>query len=139
MGTMTVNEEIAALELMAIDPVRYLVMPRVLALAIMMPLLSFYSVIMGVIGGGIVGLTQLDVAWSAYMDNAISVVANKDVFVGMLKAMVFGVVIVTTACHEGFASVQGAVGVGNAARRTVILSFLLILILGYMLTRAFYV
>jgi phospholipid/cholesterol/gamma-HCH transport system permease protein len=139
MGTMTVNEEIAGLELMAIDPVKFLVMPRLLALAIMTPLLSFYSVIMGVLGGGIVGFTQLDVAWSAYMDNAISQVDNKDLFVGMLKAMLFGVVIVTTACHQGFAAVQGAVGVGNAARRTVIISFLLILILGYMVTRAFYV
>ena len=66
-------------------------------------------------------------------------VTNKDVFVGMFKACIFGIIIAITACHQGFASVQGAVGVGNAARRTVILSFLLILIIGYMITRTFYV
>lgn len=139
MGTMVVSEEIAALELMSINPVRFLVMPRLVAMAVMTPLLSFYSCIMGVVGGGIVGMTQLNVPWSAYIDNAIRFAENKDLFVGMLKAFLFGIIIVITACHQGFATTQGAVGVGNATRRTVILSFLSILIVGYMITRLFYV
>jgi phospholipid/cholesterol/gamma-HCH transport system permease protein len=139
MGTMVVSEEIAALELMSINPVRFLVMPRLVAMAVMTPFLSFYSCIMGVVGGGIVGMTQLNVPWSAYIDNAIRFAENKDLFVGMLKAFLFGVIIVITACHQGFATTQGAVGVGNATRRTVILSFLTILIVGYMITRLFYV
>lgn len=139
MGTMVVSEEIAALELMSINPVRYLVMPRLVAMMIMTPLLSFYSCIMGVMGGGIVGMTQLNVPWAAYIDNAIRFAENKDLFVGMLKAFLFGIIIVITACHQGFATTQGAVGVGNATRRTVILSFLSILVVGYMITRMFYV
>ena len=139
MGTMVVSEEIAALELMSINPVRYLVMPRLVAMMIMTPLLSFYSCIMGVMGGGIVGKTQLNVPWTAYIDNAVRFAENKDLFVGMLKAFLFGMIIVITACHQGFATTQGAVGVGNATRRTVILSFLSILIVGYMITRMFYV
>jgi len=139
MGTMVVSEEIAALELMSINPVRYLVMPRLVAMMIMTPLLSFYSCIMGVMGGGIVGMTQLNVPWTAYIDNAVRFAENKDLFVGMLKAFLFGMIIVITACHQGFATTQGAVGVGNATRRTVILSFLSILIVGYMITRMFYV
>ncbi len=139
MGTMVVSEEIAALELMSINPVRFLVMPRLVAMVIMTPLLSFYSCIMGVVGGGIVGMTQLGVPWSAYIDNATRFAENKDLLVGMFKALLFGVIIVITACHEGFATTQGAVGVGNATRRTVILSFLVILIVGYFVTRMFYV
>lgn len=139
MGTMVVSEEIAALELMSINPVRFLVMPRLVAMAIMTPFLSFYSCIMGVVGGGVVGMTQLNVPWSAYIDNAIRFAENKDLFVGMLKAFLFGIIIVITACHQGFGATQGAVGVGNATRRTVILSFLTILVAGYMITRIFYV
>jgi phospholipid/cholesterol/gamma-HCH transport system permease protein len=139
MGTMVVSEEIAALELMSINPVRFLVMPRLVAMVIMTPLLSFYSCIMGVVGGGIVGMTQLGVPWSAYIDNATRFAENKDLFVGIFKAFLFGIIIVITACHQGFATTQGAVGVGNATRRTVILSFLVILIVGYFVTRIFYV
>jgi phospholipid/cholesterol/gamma-HCH transport system permease protein len=139
MGTMVVSEEIAALELMSINPVRFLVMPRLVAMLVMTPLLSFYSCILGVVGGGLVGMTQLGVPWSAYIDNATRFAENKDLFVGMLKAFLFGAIIVITACHEGFATTQGAVGVGNATRRTVILSFLSILVVGYVVTRLFYV
>jgi phospholipid/cholesterol/gamma-HCH transport system permease protein len=139
MGTMVVSEEIAALELMSINPVRFLVMPRLVAMLIMTPLLSFYSCILGVVGGGVVGMTQLGVPWSAYIDNATRFAENKDLFVGMLKAFLFGAIIIIIACHEGFATTQGAVGVGNATRRTVILSFLSILIVGYFITRLFYV
>jgi phospholipid/cholesterol/gamma-HCH transport system permease protein len=139
LGTMTVSEEVAALEIMSIDPVRFLVMPRLVALAIMTPLLSFYSTVMGVMGGGLVGATQLGVSWTAYLDNATRFADNKDLYVGMLKALCFGIVIATVACHQGFATTKGAVGVGNATRLTVIISFLVILIVGYYITRLFYV
>ncbi len=139
IGTMTISEEIAALEVMSIDPVRFLVMPRLVALAIMTPLLSFYSTVMGVLGGGLVGATQLGVSWTAYLDNATKYADNKDLYVGMLKALCFGLIIATIACHQGFATTKGAVGVGNATRMTVIVSFLVILIVGYFITRLFYV
>jgi phospholipid/cholesterol/gamma-HCH transport system permease protein len=138
MGTMVVAEEIAALEIMSINPVRFLVMPRLVALMIMMPLLTVYTNMVGVFGGAIVGTTQLEVTMTAYFDNATLFVENKDLYVGLLKAVVFGIVITTVACHQGFAAREGAVGVGQATRRTVIISFLTILVLGYIITRLFY-
>lgn len=139
LGTMTVSEEVAALEIMSIDPVRFLMMPRLVALAIMTPILSFYTCVMGLIGGGIVGFTQLGVSWTAYMQNATRFAEGKDLYVGLFKALLFGIVITTVACHEGFAAEQGAVGVGQATRQSVILSFLLILVIGYFVTRLFYI
>jgi len=139
IGTMVVSEEVAALEIMSIDPVRFVVMPRLVAMIIMTPLLAFYTCVMGVVGGGIVGTTQLGVAWSTYIDNATRWAEVKDLAVGMFKALLFGIIITTVACHEGFATTQGAVGVGYATRKAVIVSFLLILIVGYFVTRLFYV
>jgi len=139
IGTMTISEEVAALEVMSIDPIRFLVMPRLLALGLMSPLLAFYSCLMGVAGGGIVGATQLGIPWTAYLDNALRYAENKDLYVGMLKALCFGLIIATAACHQGFSTTRGAVGVGEATRNTVILSFLFILIVGYFITRLFYV
>lgn len=138
IGTMVVSDEVAALETMSIDPVRFLVMPRLVAMAIMTPLIAFYTCVLGVVGGGIVGMTQLGVPWAAYIDNATRFGTVKDLYVGMLKAFLFGIVITIVACHEGFSSKQGAVGVGQATRRSVIISFLMILIVGYMVTRLFY-
>jgi phospholipid/cholesterol/gamma-HCH transport system permease protein len=138
LGTMTVSEEIAALEVMSIDPVRFLVLPRLMALMIMMPLLTVYTNILGVVGGAIVGQTQLGVGLSAYFDNATQYVVNKDLYVGLFKAWLFGIIIATNACYNGFSATEGAVGVGQATRQTVIQSFLAILVMGYMITRLLY-
>lgn len=138
LGTMSVNDEIAALEIMSIDPVRFLMTPRMAAMLIVSPLLSFYTCMMGVLGGGIVGLTQLNVRWNQYIQNALEFAAVKDLYVGLFKAMVFGMIIATMASYEGFSTTQGAVGVGMATRRSVISSFLLILIIGYFITSLFY-
>lgn len=138
LGTMTVSEEVAALEVMSISPVRFIVMPRLAALLVMMPLLTVYTNILGIAGGALVGQTQLGVSSSAYFDNARMYVENFDLYTGLLKALIFGAIITTVACHQGFSARQGAVGVGQATRRTVIISFLSILITGYMATRFFY-
>ena len=138
VGTMTISEEVSALEVMGINTNRFLVMPRLVALVIMMPLLTVYTDILAILGGALVGYTQLNVEVLAYYHNAISFAEVKDLFVGLFKASLFGLVIGTVACHQGFAARGGAVGVGRATRRTVVVSFLLILVLGYMLTRLFY-
>ncbi len=138
IGTMTVSEEVAALEVMSINPNRFLVMPRLVALAIMMPILTVYTNILAIFGGALVGSTQLGVSVRAYMDNATQFAENKDLYVGLFKAFLFGIIIATVACHEGFMTTEGAVGVGRATRRSVIISFLVILVVGYMITRLFY-
>lgn len=138
IGTMTVNDEIAALEIMSIDPVRFLMTPRVVAMMVMTPLLSFFTCMMGVAGGGLVGMTQLNVSWNQYVQNAMSFAESTDLYIGLFKALLFGIIIATTACYEGFTTSHGAVGVGQATRRSVISAFLLILVIGYFVTRLFY-
>ena len=138
IGTMKVNDELDALRLMGIPPVRFLSAPRVLALVLMAPLLAFYCCIMGTLGGGIVGTTQLQVDFAGYMSSAMSMAVAKDLYVGLVKATVFGFVVGIVAVAEGFATSLGATGVGRATQRSVISSFLLILMFGYMITRACY-
>jgi phospholipid/cholesterol/gamma-HCH transport system permease protein len=135
LGTMVVSEEIEALDVMEIDPV---VMPRLVAMMVMTPLLSFFTCMTGILGGGIVAITQLHVSWEAYINNAFWLAAEKDLFVGLFKAFLFGVIITIVSCHEGFSTTNGAVGVGLSTRKAVIECFLYILIVGYVVTRLFY-
>ena len=105
---------------------------------VMMPLLTVYSNLLGILGGGIVGETQLDVSFRAYMANAVQFAETKDLYVGLFKALLFGIIVTAVSCHQGFMATEGAIGVGRATRRAVIVSFLLILSIGYMTTRLFY-
>lgn len=138
LGTMKVNDEIAALEIMSIPPIRYLAAPRILALMAMAPLLGFYCCVVGTIGGGVVGVTQLGVDFPQYISSAMSMAEPKDLYVGLLKAFVFGTLIGSVSCAEGFGTDTGATGVGKSTQRSVIVSFLLILMFGYMITRVCY-
>lgn len=138
IGTMTVSEEVAALEVMSIDPHRFLVTPRLLALGIMTPAMAIYANMIGILGGALVGAFQLGVSFSKYFDNAFLIAEYKDLFVGIFKAFIFGLIITTVACHQGFNTREGAVGVGRNTRKTVVISFLLILVMGYFITGLFY-
>lgn len=138
LGTMKVNDEVAALEIMSIPPIRFLASPRILALVLMAPLLGFFCCVIGTMGGGIVGATQLGVDFEQYLSSAMSIADTKDLFVGLLKALVFGLVIGVVSVAEGFGTHLGATGVGRSTQRSVIVSFLLILMLGYMITRVCY-
>ena len=138
IGTMMVNEEIAALEIMDISPVRFLVMPRLAAMMLTVPLLSFYTCMVGVVGGGLVSYTQLSVPWAVYWQNAMDFANMKALYVGLFKALLFGFTIVTVSCYEGFRTRNGAVGVGQATRQSVDTNFLVILVIGYFVTRLFY-
>jgi phospholipid/cholesterol/gamma-HCH transport system permease protein len=138
LGTMTVSEEISALEIMSIDPIRFLVMPRLVALMVMMPLLTLYTDVLAVAGGSIIGMTQLGVELQAFLDNAVLYATNKDMYTGLFKALVFGYIINMVACHQGLTTTGGAVGVGKATRSTVVIAFLVILITGFILTKFFY-
>lgn len=138
LGTMRVSEEIDALTVMSINPVRYVVMPRLIALMIMCPVLTIFTDIIGTIGGGLVAETQLGVSWSAYYENAMSFLELKEIYTGLCKAFVFGIVVATVSCYQGLATTNGAIGVGQATRRSVVICFLLVLIIGYIMTRMFY-
>ena len=138
LGTMKVSEEIDALEVMSIDPARFLVLPRVLAMAIMTPLLTIFSNAVAILGGGVIAMTQLGVSWPKYYQNVLLGLSLKGIYTGLLKALVFGLVIAIVSCSEGLRTTGGAVGVGRATRRSVILCYLLILVFGYFGTAIFY-
>lgn len=138
LGTMKVNDEIDALMIMDISPIRFLAAPRILALMLMAPIIAFYCCIIGTVGGGLVGATQLNVEFSQYMTSALSMADAGDLYVGLLKAAVFGLLIGTISVTAGLNTTLGATGVGKSTQRAVIISFLAILISGYMVTRVFY-
>ena len=137
LGTMQVNEEIDALKTLGISPMDFLVLPRMLALVLMMPLLTVYTNVIGVVGGAIVANTQLGVSFVTYFEWATRYTKNKGLYIGLFKSVLFAVIIATVACHQGFSVSEGAVGVGHATRRTVIVSFLSILIPGELFAPAY--
>lgn len=138
IATMKVSEEIDALECMSIDPVYYLVMPRLIALAIGMPLLVIFSDAIGIIAGGMTAKSMFNEDFELYMKNAKEILKLKDVYGGLLKAFVFGTTICTVACGQGLQTEHGSEGVGRSTLRTVVISFLLILFFDYVLTWIIY-
>lgn len=138
LGTMKVSEEIDALEMMSINPVRFLVMPRVVAMMLMLPTLAIYTVILGVFGGAVVSYFQLGLTFSDYYYRVYESIWVKDMFVGLLKSFVFAVIISSISCANGLLAENGAMGVGRATRVSVVSSYLMILIVGYFLTALFY-
>ncbi len=138
IGTMKVSEEIDALEMMSISPVRFLVMPRLIALAVMVPVSTVYVIVLGTIGGAIVAYFQLGVPFDIYYNRVVEALRFKATYVGLFKSFVFGIIIAAISCAQGFKAVNGAMGVGKATRSTVVASFLMVLITGYFITAFFY-
>jgi phospholipid/cholesterol/gamma-HCH transport system permease protein len=128
IGSMKANEEIDALATLGISPIRFLVMPRVLALGLMMPLLAMYANCLGILGGMAVAYTTLDIPPAAYWIEMLTIVTIPDVAVGMIKAVVFGLIVGLTGCLRGLESERNASGVGNAATSAVVTAILLIII-----------
>lgn len=137
LGTMKVSEEIDALRVMSIDPVRFLVVPRVLALALVAPMLTIYVDIVGVIGGATVAEYQIGVSSAQYYDKVFEFLGNAELdllYGGLAKAVVFGVLIAAIGCSNGLRTTRGAQGVGEASRKSVVQAFLMILILNYFMS-----
>lgn len=133
LGTMAVSEEIDALRVMSIPPVKFLVMPRVVALAITAPILTLVSDVVGIIGGAVIAKQQLRVDFTIYYDWVQFATNLEDIFNGLLKAFVFGLIIAVVGCSQGIRATRGAEGVGNATMRAVVVSFVLILIGDYLI------
>lgn len=138
LGTMRVSEEIDALEAMSINPVRYLVMPRIWAFLIMLPVLTIYADLVGILGGAVVGRLQIGVSYSDFFTRVMNNLELKDIYSGIIKAVVFGLTIVVVSCHQGLKAKAGARGVGRATTRALVFSFLLILLFDYFITSFFY-
>ncbi len=138
IGTMTISEEVSALKVMSINPVDYLVSPRLYAVLIMCPALTMFSELIGAFGGMLVAKTQLGVSPQSFYKNAILELELRDVYIGLLKSILFAIVIVTVAAYQGLTTTDGAVGVGRSTRRAVVISFLYIMVIGFFVTSLFY-
>ncbi|MCK4908435.1 MAG: ABC transporter permease [Planctomycetes bacterium] len=138
LGTMKVSEEIDALEVMSINPIGFLVLPRVLALALVCPLLTIYTNLIGILGGGIVSRVILKVNFSLYFRFAQETLTLKDIYSGLFKSLIFGFIIALVSCGQGLNAENGAAGVGKATMKAVVISFIAILIFDYFLTWMFY-
>ncbi len=137
LGTMRVSEEIDALEVMSIDPARFLVMPRVVALAIMAPVLTAFADLVGIVGGAVVAKYQIGVRYQVYFEWAQDVLTTKDILAGLLiKAPVFGLTIAIVGCALGLRvkPSHGAEGVGAATRNSVVIALILLIVFNYFLT-----
>ncbi len=138
LGAMNVYEEIDALKTLNINPVRYLVMPRLLAALIAVPALCLYVDVIGLVGGAIVSAVNpnIDVSFRQFRINFQDVVKFSDVGDSIIKSIVFGVAVVITSCHVGLNTTGGPEEIGRAVTRSVVLSLMFIFVLNYVITRS---
>ena len=122
LGTMQVNQETDALRTLAVEPVQYLVVPRMLALMLMLPLLACYAILMGILGGGIVGVLVFDINPTQYAQQMRLMIGIEDFAGGIFKAAVFGAIVAVAGCLRGMRCGQDAAAVGNAATSAVVTS-----------------
>jgi phospholipid/cholesterol/gamma-HCH transport system permease protein len=138
LGTMKVTEQVDALETLATNPIKYLVVPRFIALVVMLPLLTIYAIFIGIIGGYIVGVFKLHIGSNMYINMTTSPLGLKDLYTGLLKSVVFAIIIAIVSCYEGFRTSGGAEGVGRSTTLSVVTSFILIIAADCLFTALFY-
>jgi phospholipid/cholesterol/gamma-HCH transport system permease protein len=138
LGTMKVTEQIDALVTLAADPVRYLVVPRLIASIIALPILTLWADALGILGGFLIGTIKLDIQAGLYWKMTTLALVQKDLLSGLLKSLIFAVVICIISCFEGFRTHGGAEGVGRATTKAVVASFLLIIAADCIFTAMFY-
>jgi phospholipid/cholesterol/gamma-HCH transport system permease protein len=138
LGTMKVTEQIDALKALGSNPVRYLVIPRFIACALMLPLLTVAAVVTGFIGGYFVAIFVVHINPVEYLETARSLLKLWDIFGGLIKTFFFGMVIAIIACHKGLSAGGGAKGVGEATTSSVVTSLITLFVLNYFLSIAFF-
>jgi phospholipid/cholesterol/gamma-HCH transport system permease protein len=138
IGTMRVTEQIDALYTLSTDPIKYLVVPRVIAAVISMPCLVLVGNIIGIMGGYLVSVHKLGFNSTGYIINTMKYLETIDVVSGLVKAAVFGFIISIMSCYHGYYSEKGAKGVGSATTAAVVSSSMMILISNYLITEIFF-
>ena len=141
LGTMKVQEEITALDVLSVDVVSYLVLPRVIALTLVSPILTLLSVWVGTLGGGVIAVTQLGLDFSGYAHNAMTALQDiggtiplpASLYSGLIKSIVFGFATAIVSCASGLHATNGAQGVGQTTRSAVRDSIILIIVLNFFL------
>ena len=137
IGSMKVTEQIDAMRSMGIDPVQKLVFPRLAALMIMLPLLTVLADFVGILGGLLIGVLELDLSADFYFSSILQIIRFQDLFSGLAKTVFFAFFIAAIACYNGLEASGGADGVGRATTRTVVTSSITILISDFFLTKLF--
>ncbi len=138
IGSMKVNEQIEALETMAVNPIRFLVVPKLVALFFMLPCLTVFGDISGMFGGYVVGVWDLKINSHLYIQTAFKYLTLKDIYTGLSKSFVFALIIALVGCYQGFHTKGGAVGVGRATTLSVVTSFILIIFADCIITGFYY-
>jgi phospholipid/cholesterol/gamma-HCH transport system permease protein len=131
---MKVNEEVDALTTLGMNPIDFLVTPRVFALILMMPLLTLYGSLMGIIGGAVVGLAMLEVTLLQYVSQTINAVGLNSLFGGLFKSIVYGILVALAGCQQGMACGNSALAVGQCTTKAVVMGIVLIVISASILT-----
>jgi phospholipid/cholesterol/gamma-HCH transport system permease protein len=126
LGTMQVNEELDALQTLGFSPMEFLVLPRMLALVLMMPLLCLYADVLGILGGALIGVTILDLPWVEYWNQTLNAMTLNNFLIGVIKSSVFGVIIALAGCLKGMTSGRSAASVGLATTSAVVVAIVLI-------------
>jgi phospholipid/cholesterol/gamma-HCH transport system permease protein len=138
LGTMVVGEEIEALESQALNPIRFLALPRVIATVLSLVLLTIIGDVIAIVAAGFVSINLLDVPYELYLANTLDQVVIADFATGLLKAAVFGTILASVACYNGFKVTGGAAGVGKATTDTVVQTVVTIVIADLVFTAIFF-
>lgn len=133
LGTMKVTEQLDAMEMIAIDPVDYLVLPRIIAATLMLPVLTVFSDLLAILGGMVVSKISMGVSLNVFQSGLRLLFESQDLIGGLVKTFFFGFIIAFMGCYHGFSTKGGAEGVGIATMKAVVSSCLLILVANYLL------
>ena len=138
IGTMKVTEQLDALITLSTNPIKYLVVPRIIAATLSLPALIAVGDSIGILGGYLVGVNRLDFSSSTYLASTASMLQFSDIYSGIVKGVFFGFIISVSGCYSGFNSSNGAEGVGKATKSAVVTACVFILATNYVLTEAFF-
>jgi phospholipid/cholesterol/gamma-HCH transport system permease protein len=139
IGTKVVTEEVDALRTMAFDPVAFLVAPKFLAMIVMVPALTVWADLMGVVGGSVFGVLAANFTFASYFQQSLKAIVLNDVYAGLTKSLLFAVVITAVGCHEGFSTRGGPDAVGRSTTTAVVNSIFLNVVVDLIFTALFYV
>ncbi|MGH9617448.1 MAG: MlaE family ABC transporter permease [Candidatus Acidiferrales bacterium] len=138
IGSMKVNDEIDALETMAIDPVHFLVAPKLIAMAVMLPCLTTWSDFMGILGGAAFGVSAGGFTFGSYLHATLDALLSRDIVTGLIKSVMFGLVITAVGCQEGLSTGLGAEQVGRSTTSAVVKSIFMVVAVDLVFTLLFY-
>lgn len=138
IGSMVVTEQVDALKAFAVNPVRYLVVPRFLGLILMLPVLTLFADLIGICGGYIICVFKLHISHEMFWNMTFKALTMKDIVTGLVKTLFFGMIIAIVGCHQGLTVKGGADGVGKATTTAVVRSFIFIIMTDCLITFVFY-